>query len=259
MLLRQTVLFFLVLILLNTSIYSQNLSDTQSPDEFIKSKLLNYKNQITTMQGKMVYIIQAQTRIVQSGKFYSQTPDKLRMDFSRPVSTSIIQSGDNKYLKSFNQTKYTKIAGNNTVVNQSDLFGFSALSIYKYSINKDTAETPDQQVGINPTDLPADLTSPPAISPIYYGFQTIGNEGQLCVVINYDKEKDIITSYKLIGNEVMPQTTVRLKSYKEINGINIPHRLEITVQAGAAAVKSIIIIREVIINQKIADDIFIVK
>ncbi len=210
------------------------------------------------MQGNMVYIIHVQSRLVQSGKFYFQAPDKLRMDFTKPVFTSMIQSGKDKYLKAFNQNKYVKVTEGNTVVNQSDLFGFSTLSQYEYSTSKDAPKNPSQKQ-VPDSQLPADLTSQEPVSPIYYGFQTINNEKQLTVVVHYNKEKDIITSYKLIGNAVMPQTTVQLKSYKEINDINIPHRLEITVHAGSAVVKTIFILRNIKINEDIADDIFIIK
>ncbi len=209
------------------------------------------------MQGKMVYIIYGQHRITQEGNFYFHAPDKLRIDFIKPVSTSIVQIGKQNYLKSFNQSKYIKVSENNTVYNQSDLFGFTYLSRFNYNINKNL-KVQDKGSNIKEEDRPADLKTSQVIAPVYYGFQIENNEKILSVVINYNKDKDIISSYKLIGNETMPQSTVQLKRYKKIKGIQIPHRMDISLRLSSASVKSIIILRNVRLNEEIKDEIFTV-
>jgi len=247
-----------------------------SADDFIKSKIRIFREQIKTMQGDMAFIIYAQQPIVQRGKFFYKAPGKLRMDFHSPSPTSIIQHGTGSYLKSFNSASYTKVNNENALAHQSDLFGFSILNQYKYKLSAafpwnaaksissgnrmsaGASEKADENPDIDPEDLPSDLASPDYIATRYYGYIGDGDESRLAAVVDYDPEKGIITSYKLIGNEVNPQSRINLKSYRKVNNINIPHKLEIIVSMGAS-VKTTIIINKVKLNEEIGDEIFTVR
>ena len=226
-----------MIFIINLFFSSLLYSDTNDFLQVLKQK----EEQIKSLQADMelTIVVGPQGKIKQTGKYYYQAPDKLRMDITAPLSQSILVLGQKVYLKTLASSKFTESGNNdfNTKLYSSDIYGYHYLNQYVYE-----AVTNRSVQNNSPIE-------------IYQGYEIINKEKIIRVKVVYNKEKGVIREYNIIGNAVIP--AIRIKyGYKKISGLLVPVRVLTRIHYQMGQSDCLVKIKNIIINAGVDDQVF---
>jgi outer membrane lipoprotein-sorting protein len=210
------------------------------------SILKQHEAQVQTLKADIEMTIKAQQKMSQKGKYYYKASDKLRFDFTEPVSQSMIIVGQKVYLKPVGQTKFIESASGDIQANlySSDQFGYYFLSQYIY-----------EEISSSNVIARSEATKQ---SPIiaYIGNEIINNVKTPKVKVIYDSAIGVVKEYNIIGNPIMPAINVRYK-YEKIDGIILPVSIYTKVNFQMGDSISVINLKNIEVNGQIDDRLFV--
>ncbi len=200
------------------------------------------EEQIKSLQAdmEMNIVVAPQGKIKQTGKYYYQSPDKLRMDMISPVPQSILVIGQKVYLKTIGSPNFIESADKDikSKLYSSDLYGYHYLNQYVYDVV---------------TNRPAQNNN--SSIEIYQGYEIINKIKVQRVRVIFNKEKGIVQEYSIFGNAIIPSIQIKY-GYKKINGLLIPIKVFTRVHYQMGQSDTLIKIKNIILNSEINEQVF---
>ncbi len=237
---REAPHIFRILTLISVFIFLFSSILYSNTDDFLQI-LKQREDQVKSLQADMEMVIDVGPggRLKQTGKYYYQAPDKLRMDILSPIKQSIILIGQKVYLKTIGSSKFIESSENDIQAKlySSDIYGYHYLNQYVYETITNAVLS---------TNIPRQ---------IYMGYEIINKKKVPRVKVYYNKTKGVVEEYSIIGNAIIPAVRVKY-NYKKINGLLLPAQILTRVNYQMGQSDCLIRLRNQRVNEEVDNGVF---